>query len=65
MNTPEEYVKLKPRCIQTRDYHYLKLLKCKRVFIAKALVKDPLLLILDEPVASVDVESQTKFYNVI
>ena len=37
----------------------------QRVFIAKSLVKDPLLLILDEPVTSVDVESQTKFYNVI
>ena len=37
----------------------------QRVFIAKALVKDPLLLILDEPVASVDIESQIKFYNVI
>ena len=30
----------------------------QRVFIAKSLVKDPLLLILDEPVTSVDVESQ-------
>ena len=37
----------------------------QRVFIAKCLVKDPLLLILDEPVTSVDVESQTKFYNLI
>lgn len=37
----------------------------QRVFIAKSLVKDPLLLILDEPVTSVDVESQTRFYNVI
>ncbi|MDW7641521.1 MAG: metal ABC transporter ATP-binding protein [Nitrosarchaeum sp.] len=37
----------------------------QRVFIAKSLVKDPLLLILDEPVTSADVESQTKFYNVI
>lgn len=37
----------------------------QRVFIAKSLVKDPLLLILDEPVTSVDVESQTKFYDLI
>ena len=37
----------------------------QRVFIAKCLVKDPLLLILDEPATSVDVESQTKFYNLI
>jgi len=37
----------------------------QRVFIAKCLVKDPLMLILDEPVASVDVGAQTKFYNMI
>jgi zinc transport system ATP-binding protein len=37
----------------------------QRVFIAKSLINDPPILILDEPVTSVDVESQTKFYNVI
>ena len=37
----------------------------RRVFIARCLVKDPLMLILDEPATSVDVESSTKFYNAI
>lgn len=37
----------------------------QRVFIAQSLVKDPILMILDEPVTSVDVESQAKFYNII
>ena len=37
----------------------------QRVFIAKALVKDPILMILYEPVTGVDVDTQTKFYNVI
>ena len=37
----------------------------QRVFIAKALVKDPLVVILGEPVTSVDVESQNRFYSVI
>ena len=33
--------------------------------MARCLVKDPLLLILDEPATSVDVESSNKFYNAI
>lgn len=37
----------------------------RRVFIARCLVKDPLLLILDEPATSVDVESSHKFYEAI
>lgn len=37
----------------------------QRVFIAKALVKDPVLLILDEPVTGVDVDAQNKFYNLM
>ena len=37
----------------------------QRVFIAKALVKDPVLLILDEPVTGFDVDAQNKFYNLM
>ncbi len=37
----------------------------QRVFIAKALVKDPVLLILDEPVTGVDVDAQNKFYTLL
>ncbi len=37
----------------------------QRTFIASALVKEPVLLILDEPVTGVDMEVQNKFYSVI
>ena len=37
----------------------------QRVFIAKALVNDAKLLILDEPTTSVDAETQNKFYSLL
>lgn len=37
----------------------------QRVLIAKALVNDPQLLILDEPVTGIDQETQNKFYALI
>lgn len=37
----------------------------QRVFIAKALVNKPRLLILDEPVTGIDVETQNRFYSLI
>lgn len=37
----------------------------QRVLIAKALVNDPKLLILDEPATGVDLETQNKFYALL
>ena len=37
----------------------------QRTFIAKAIVNDPLLLILDEPVTGIDVKVQNRFYTLL
>ncbi|MDQ3847504.1 MAG: ATP-binding cassette domain-containing protein, partial [Thermoproteota archaeon] len=37
----------------------------QRVLIAKAMVNNPRLLILDEPVTGIDLEAQNKFYSLL
>ncbi len=39
--------------------------KKQRVFIARALVDSPDILFMDEPLVGVDLDSQTKFYNLM
>ena len=37
----------------------------QRVLIAKAMVNNPMLMILDEPVTGIDLETQNKFYSLL
>lgn len=52
------------------DFHYHQIGKLssgqvQRVLLARAIVKDPMLLLLDEPTASVDSEMQSSFYELM
>jgi zinc transport system ATP-binding protein len=51
--------------IQHRRVGHLSGGQKQRVFVAKALVRDPDLLILDEPAAGVDAHTQEQFYGLL
>ncbi|MDI6730641.1 MAG: ABC transporter ATP-binding protein [Candidatus Altarchaeum sp.] len=51
--------------LKDRQIGKLSVGQMQRVFLARALVKDPKLLLLDEPTASADPEMQQSFYKLI
>jgi zinc transport system ATP-binding protein len=67
---PKEKVTLALETVDMLDYGKRRIGELsggqqQRIFIAKALVNDPRLLILDEPATAIDVETQKKFYSLI
>jgi zinc transport system ATP-binding protein len=51
--------------MQDRQISRLSGGQIQRVFIARAIVRGPKLLLLDEPMASIDPEMQNSFYNLL
>jgi zinc transport system ATP-binding protein len=51
--------------MQERQISRLSGGQIQRVFIARAIVRGPKLLLLDEPMASIDPEMQNSFYNLL